>query len=143
MSSVFSNVSSETKGPIEARFHVDSPWDEGTKVCSTGPGHMTNMTAMPIYGKKSSLEPNLEKADDLESWYAASGTGVYQVRSNEDPCVDLDLFYGKIKFGTLCFVWEKGITRDFSESIVVYDIEVGRCSQLNEYMNLHEYQRSR
>ena len=27
--------------------------------------------------------------------------------------------------------------------IVVYDIKVGRCSQLNAYMKLYEYQRSR
>ena len=32
---------------------------------------------------------------------------------------------------------------DVSEIIVVYDIKVGRCSQLNEYMKLYEYQRSR
>ena len=33
------------------------------------------------------------------------------------------------------FVWEKGKTIDFfSETIVVYDIKVGACSQLNEYM---------
>ena len=31
---------------------------------------------------------------------------------------------------------------DFSETIVVYDIKVGRCSQLNEYMKLYEYPRS-
>ena len=31
----------------------------------------------------------------------------------------------------------------FSETVVVYDIKVGRCSQLNEYMKLYEYQRSR
>ena len=31
----------------------------------------------------------------------------------------------------------------FSETIVVYDIKVGRCSQLNEYMKLYAYQRSR
>ena len=30
-----------------------------------------------------------------------------------------------------------------SETTVVFDIKVGRCSQLNEYMNLYEYQRSR
>ena len=42
------------------------------------------------------------------------------------------------------FVWEKGKTMDFfSETIVVFDIKVGRCSQLNMYMNLYEYQRSR
>ena len=33
--------------------------------------------------------------------------------------------------------------RMFSETFVVYDIKVGRCSQLNEYVNLYEYQRSR
>ena len=27
---------------------------------------------------------------------------------------------------------------DFSETIVVCDIKVGRCSHLNEYMNLYE-----
>ena len=32
---------------------------------------------------------------------------------------------------------------DFSEIIVVFDIKVGRCSQLNEYMKLYVYQRSR
>ena len=41
------------------------------------------------------------------------------------------------------FVWEKVKTRDFSGIIVVYDIKIGRCSQLNEYMMLYEYQRSR
>ena len=30
-------------------------------------------------------------------------------------------------------VWEKGKIMDFSETIVVYDIKVGRFSQLNEY----------
>ena len=32
---------------------------------------------------------------------------------------------------------------NFSKTIVVYDIKVGRCSQLNMYMTLYEYQRSR
>ena len=32
---------------------------------------------------------------------------------------------------------------DFSESIVFHDVKVGRFSQLNEYMNLYEYQKSR
>ena len=38
---------------------------------------------------------------------------------------------------------EKVKTIDFSETIVAYDVKVGRCSQLNEYMKLYEYQRSR
>ena len=37
----------------------------------------------------------------------------------------------------------KGKTVDFSETIVVYDIRVGRCCKLNGYMNLYQYQRSR
>ena len=76
--STFSNfISLETAKPIEVKFHVEPPWDEGTKVCSNRSGHMTNMASMPIYGKNfkkySSLEPT---ADDLEIWYAASGTQV-------------------------------------------------------------------
>ena len=39
--------------------------------------------------------------------------------------------------------WKKFKQIDFSETIVVYDLKVGRCSQLNEYMKLYEYQRSR
>ena len=31
----------------------------------------------------------------------------------------------------------------FSETIVVYDIKVDRCSRLNEYIKLYEYRRSR
>ena len=42
----------ETAKPIEANFNLYPPWDEGTKVCSNGPGHITNMADMPIYGKK-------------------------------------------------------------------------------------------
>ena len=62
LDSKFSNFFSlETAKPIEAKFHVEPPWDRRTKVCSNGPGHMTNMAAMLIYGKtlkkSSSLEP--------------------------------------------------------------------------------------
>ena len=52
---------SENTGPTEAKFHMESPWDEGNKVCSNGHGHMTKMAVMPIYMvktlKKSSPEP--------------------------------------------------------------------------------------
>ena len=40
------------------------------------------------------------------------------------------------------FAWEKVKTMDFSETIVVFDIKVGRYSQLNKYMKFNEYQRS-
>ena len=72
------------------------------KVCSNGPGHMTKMAAMPIYGKnlKKSFH---QKADDLETWYAASGARVLPSLFKWCPWVDLDLFYGKVKFDPLCF----------------------------------------
>ena len=41
------------------------------------------------------------------------------------------------------FVWEKGKTMDFSETIVVCDIKVGICRQVNEFINPCECQRSR
>ena len=48
----FSNIfSSETSWPIKAKFYVEPPWEGGTKVCINGPGHMTKMATMPIYGK--------------------------------------------------------------------------------------------
>ena len=51
----FSNVfSSGTTGPIEVKFHVEPPWDGGTKVCIWGPGHVAKMAAMPIYDKNPS-----------------------------------------------------------------------------------------
>ena len=40
--STFSNLfSSETTRQIKVKFHVEPLWDGGTKVCSNGPGHMT------------------------------------------------------------------------------------------------------
>ena len=57
----FSNIfSSETAWPIKAKFYVKPPWEGGTKVCINGPGHMTKMAAMPIYGK------NLQKSSSPE-----------------------------------------------------------------------------
>ena len=44
-------TSSETNWPINAKFHVNPPWEVGKKVYINGTGHMTKMAAMPIYGK--------------------------------------------------------------------------------------------
>ena len=52
LSSKISNIfSSETAWPIKAKFYVEPPWKGGTKVYINGPGHITKMAAMPIYGK--------------------------------------------------------------------------------------------
>ena len=52
-------LSSEIAVPIKVKFHMEPPWDGGTKVCSNGPGNMTKMATMSIYGKniKISFSP--------------------------------------------------------------------------------------
>ena len=62
----FSNVFfSETTWPIKVKFYVEPPWEGETKVYINGPGHMTKMAAMPIYGKnlKKSSSPDPESYD--------------------------------------------------------------------------------
>ena len=57
----FSKIfSSETAWPIKAKINAEPPWERGTKVYINGPGHMTKMAAMPIYGK------NLKKSSSQE-----------------------------------------------------------------------------
>ena len=47
--------------------------------------------------------------------------------------IDLDLFYGKVKFCNIGFcIGKKVKTVDFSETIVACDLKVGRCRQLIE-----------
>ena len=48
---LFSNIFfSQTAWPIKAKFHEEPPWEGGTKIYINGPGHMSKMAAMPIYG---------------------------------------------------------------------------------------------
>ena len=78
-----------------------------------------------------------QMADDLESWYAASGTQVQPSCLNDNPGLTLTYFTSMSNLVHYAFLWGKGKT------IVVCDLKVGRCSQLNECMNFYEYQRSR
>ena len=69
----------------------------------------------------------------------------YQVCSSDDPGMTLTYCMARTNLVLYAFVREKVIQLYnvfFSETIVVYDIKIGRCSQLNEYMKLYEYQRS-
>ena len=47
-----SSISLKAIEPIITKFHVEPPGAEGKKICSNHPGHIANMAAMPIYGKK-------------------------------------------------------------------------------------------
>ena len=72
---------------------------------------MTKMATMPIYGKN--LAVRNQKAYDLETWYAASGTTKFvQMMTLGWPWV------------LYAFVWEKGKTTDFSETIVVNTCDI-------------------
>ena len=55
--------SSETAWAIKAKLYVEPPWEGGMKIYINGPGHMTKMAAMPIYGKnlKKSSSPEPER----------------------------------------------------------------------------------
>ena len=86
-------IFSATAGRIKAKFYVEPPWVGGTKFCSQHLGHMTKMAATPIYGKNTS-----------RIFFPGTGRPISTqlqpiiVCSNDDPGVDLDLFYGKVKF---------------------------------------------
>ena len=105
----------------------------------------TNMAAMPIYGKKtlkiffSGTKWPMTLKLGMQHWVLK----YYQVSSNDDPGLTLTYFTARSNLVPYVFVWEKGKTMDFSETIVVYDVKVDKCSQRNDYMNLYEYQRSR
>ena len=53
--------------------------------------------------------------------------------------VDLDLFYGKVKFGNSGFSIGKVKTVDFSETIAASDLKIGRSRHLNECMKVYDY----
>ena len=66
----------------------------------------------------------------------------FQVCSNNYPGLTLTYFTAMSNMVPYAFVREKCNIMEFSETIVVY-IKVGIFIQLNEYMNLYEYQWSR
>ena len=107
--SIFSNIfSPETTGPIEVKFHVEPPWDRGTNVCSNGPGHMTKMAAMPIYGKNLKIFFSRTKKPvtlnlSMQYWLLE----YYQVCSNDDPGLTLTYFTARSNMVPYAFAWEK------------------------------------
>ena len=66
------------------------------KICLYDAGHMTNIAAMPMYGKKpfqNLLHQNWQ-VNFPETWYLASGTPAHYITvcSNDDPGVTLTYF---------------------------------------------------
>ena len=121
---------------------MEPPWDRGMKVYSNGLCHMTNMAAMPIYDKNLTtiFFFRTKRPMTLKVCMQHRILKYFQVCSNDDPELTLTYFTARSNLIPYAFVWEKGKIMDFSETIVVYDIKVGR---FNLYMNHYEYQRSR
>ena len=65
-----------------------------------------------------------QKADDLGTWYAALGARVLSSCSNDDPELILTYSTAGSNLSFYVFVWEKGKTKDFSETIVLYDLKL-------------------
>ena len=82
-----------------------------------------NLASQSRISYRASMGWGNQKAVDLESWYASSGARVLPSLLKW-PWVDLDLFYGKSNLVPYAFVWEKGKTMDFSETIVVCDLKL-------------------
>ena len=83
------------------------------------------MAAMPIYGK------NLKKIFSRTKRPMTLNLGMhhwvleyYQVCSNDDPGLTLTYFTARSNLVPYAFVWEKGKTMDFSETIVLYDLKL-------------------
>ena len=106
---------------------------------------MTNVAAMPINDKNlKKIFPGTKRLMTLKAGMQHLVLGYYQVCSNDDPGLTLAYFTARLNLVPYAFVWEKkSKTVDFSETIVFHDIKVGRFSQLNQYTNLYESQRSR
>ena len=70
---------------------------------------MTKMAATPIYGKKPFKNLLLQNrwADFHENWYVALGTPAHHKLCKWWPWSDLDLFYGKVKFGNIDIFYRK------------------------------------
>ena len=116
-------------------------WGGVTKVCINSPGHMTKMATKPIYEK-------IFKIFSGTSGPISTKLGMYHlgqkpiIVSNDDPCVDLDVFYAKVKFGYTGLSLGKSENSGFFQKvqcIAACGLKVCTCRQLLELMEVSEY----
>ena len=99
---------SKTAGPIEAKFHVETPWVGGTKVCSGDLRHMTKMAAKPIYGKNPSkiFFSGIKGPMTLGLGRSIGSLGS-SVCSNDDLGLTLTYIMARSNLVPYAFIWEK------------------------------------
>ena len=83
--------------------------DGGMKVCSNGPGHMTKMATMLIYGKnlKKIFFSGTKRLMTLKLGMQHQVLEYYQVCSNDDPGLTLTYSTARSNLVHYAFVWEK------------------------------------
>ena len=99
------------------------------------------MAAMPLYGGKTLQNLLLQnrQAASHETWYVALGTPAHYSLFKLWPLSDLDLFYGKVKFGNIGFSMGKVKTVDYLGTNEACNLKVGVCRQLIDFMKVGEY----
>ena len=115
---------------------MEPPWNLGTKVFSNGPGHMTKMATMTIYGK------NLSKIFSGTTGPIAMKLGMWHwglwpiiVCSNDDPGMTLTYFMPRSNLVTWAFLWEevKNVSSEMQSTkwvnrfALVLEVKVIRC----------------
>ena len=122
-----------------SQFFCGASMGWGNESLINGLDHMTKMTAKHIYGKN--LKPKGRWPWKLVcSIGYSSATKFIQMMILGWPWPILregQLWSPMLLYGKKVKQWI------FSETIVVYYIKIGRCSQLNKYTKFYEYQRSR
>ena len=98
---IFNFFCSETARPIEAKFHMEPPWDVRNEIYSNVPGHMT-MPISKIFFRT--------KADDLETWYTASGPQVLPMFSYDDTGLTMTIFMTESNLFLNASAWVKAYT---------------------------------
>ena len=82
------------------------PWEGGTKVCINGPGHMTKMAAMRIYGKnlKKIFFSATSRPISMKLGMQHRGLLPIIVCINDDPGVTLTYFTAMSNLETEAFL---------------------------------------
>ena len=95
---------------------MEPAWVGGTKVCSGHLGHMTKVTAMPIYGKNSSKSSSPEPIGQLLCGLVCSigDSGPIIVYSNDDPRLTLTYFMATSNLVPYVFIWGKTVRKSFN-----------------------------
>ena len=80
-----------------------------------------------------------QKADDLETWYTASGLQYCQVCLRVDPRLTLTYFMARSNLVLYAIVWEKGKTMDFSETIVICYLKLAKMTEVTRKFFWHQH----